>query len=188
MITYSSSNLRTGLKIIFQKEPYIVYENELVKPGKGKAFSRVKLKNLLTCKFIEKKFKSTDFLEVADVVDVFLLYLYHDIDTFIFMNDKTFEQILVDKRILGNKSQWLLEQNSYLITLWNNQPITVELNNFVELKVINVNPEIKGDSISRIGKYAELSTGAIVKVPLFVEVNDVIKVDTRSGEYVSRKR
>ena len=188
MITYISNNLRMGCKIVFNKEPYIVHSNELVKPGKGKAFSRLKLRNLLTRKLIEKTFKSTDFLEAANVIDTFLFYLYRDCDNFVFMDNNTFEQVLVSKKILRNNYKWLLEQNNYLVTLWNDQPISVGFNNFVELKVIDINPEIKGDSISRISKYAKLSTGAIVKVPLFIQVNDVIKVDTRSGEYVSRQK
>ena len=188
IIKYTSSNLRAGLKVIFNQEPHVINSNQLVKPGKGQAFARVKLRNLLTGKLIEKTFKSTDFLEVANIIDIFLLYLYRDIDHFIFMNNNTFEQVLVHKKILHENYKWLLEQNNYLVTLWNNQPITVGMNNFVELKVINVNPEIKGDSISRISKFAQLSTGVIVKVPLFIQENDVIKIDTRSGEYVSRQK
>jgi elongation factor P len=188
MITYSSSNLRSGLKIVFNKEPYIVYSNELVKPGKGQAFARVKLRNLLTRKLIEKTFKSTDFLEEANIIDVFLFYLYCDVNYFVFMNPKSFEQFFIDRKILGKSYKWLLEQESYLVTLWNNQPISVVLNNFVELKVTDVNPDIKGDSISRVSKFVKLSTGAIVKVPLFIQVNDIIKVDTRSEEYVSRQK
>jgi len=94
----------------------------------------------------------------------------------------------VHKKILRENYKWVLEQNNYLVTLWNNQPIKVGMNNFVELKVINVNPEIKGDRISRISKFAKLSTGVIVKVPLFIQENDIIKIDTRSGEYVSRQK
>lgn len=160
----------------------------MVKPGKGQAFSRVKLRNLLTRKLIEKTFKSTDCLEEANIIDISLFYLYNDIDYFVFMNPTSFEQFFIDRKILGTNNKWLLEQDSYLVTLWNNQPISVLLNNFVELKVIDVRPEIKGDGISRIGKFVKLSTGAIVKVPLFIQVNDMIKVDTRSGEYVSRQK
>ncbi|HXK00397.1 MAG TPA: elongation factor P [Buchnera sp. (in: enterobacteria)] len=188
MITHSSNNLRSGLKIIFNKEPYIVNSNELVKPGKGQAFARVKLRNLLTRKLIEKTFKPTDYLEEANIVDVLLLYLYRDVDHFIFMHPKSFDQFFINKKILGINDRWLIEQDSYLVTLWDNQPISVLLNNFVDLKVINVHPEIKGDCISRIGKFVKLNTGAIVKVPLFIQVNDIIKVDTRSGEYVSRQK
>lgn len=185
MFTYSSHNLRNGYKVIFNKEPYIVDSNELVKPGKGQAFSRVKLRNLLNHKLIEKTFKSTDCLEVAHITDIILLYLYQDFSNCVFMNH-TFDHIFIDKKKIGKKIKWLIEQDKYLITFWNNKPIEIHLKQFVILKVIDTGPGIKGDSIGRINKIAKLSTGALVKVPLFIQIGNLIKVNTSSGLYVSR--
>lgn len=183
---YSSNSLRIGYKIIFNREPYIVDSNELVKPGKGQAFSRVKLRNLLNQKLIEKTFKSTDCLEAANIIDIILLYLYKDNEYCVFMDNNTFDHIFINKKILNDKIKWLFEQDKYLVTFWNNIPIAVHLNQFVTLKVIDTEPGIKGDSIGRSSKIAQLSTGAIVKVPLFIQIGDCIKVNTHCGEYISR--
>jgi len=185
MITYSSNRLRNGYKVIFNKEPHVVDSNELVKPGKGQSFARVKLRNLLNHKLIEKTFKSTDYLEAAHITDTILLYLYHDYQYCVFMNS-IFDHIFIDKNILYNKIQWLLEQDKYLVTFWNNRPISLHLNKFVVLKVIDTDPGIQGDSIGRMNKIAKLSTGAMVKVPLFVKIDDLIKINTNSGMYISR--
>ena len=171
MATYYSNDFRAGLKIMLDGEPYAVEASEFVKPGKGQAFARVKLRRLLTGTRVEKTFKSTDSAEGADVVDMNLTYLYNDGEFWHFMNNETFE---------------LLDQAECIVTLWNGQPISVTPPNFVELEIVDTDPGLKGDTAGTGGKPATLSTGAVVKVPLFVQIGEVIKVDTRSGEYVSR--
>ncbi|WP_343192188.1 elongation factor P [Buchnera aphidicola] len=186
MIINSINNLKSGLKVTFKGEPFLVLSNEFVKPGKGQAFSRVTLRNLLTNKLIDKTFRSTDLLEEANIIDVNLLYLYKDNRQYIFMNEKCFEYIAVDRKILGSNVKWLLEQTHYVVTLWNNNPISVCFNNFISLKVVSLNVLVTGDRIHKSYQLATLSTGVIVKVPLFIKVNNVVKIDIRSGEYISR--
>jgi len=187
MRVYHSNNFRAGCKIIFENEPCLIESSEFVKPGKGQAFVRVKLRKLLTKQLIEKTFKSTDSLEMANIVEYTLSYLYNDGCFWYFINNNTFEELSVEKKIIGMNKKWLLEQDTCIITLWNNQPISITPNNFVILKVIDVQVTLKGDTINTGStKLATLSTGVIVKVPLFVQIGSLIKVDTRSGEYVSR--
>ncbi|EEB1519691.1 elongation factor P [Salmonella enterica subsp. enterica serovar Montevideo] len=186
MATYYSNDFRSGLKIMLDGEPYAVESSEFVKPGKGQAFARVKLRRLLTGTRVEKTFKSTDSAEGADVVDMNLTYLYNDGEFWHFMNNETFEQQSADAKAIGDNAKWLLDQAECIVTLWNGQPISVTPPNFVELEIVDTDPGLKGDTAGTGGKPATLSTGAVVKVPLFVQIGEVIKVDTRSGEYVSR--
>ncbi|QFQ32769.1 elongation factor P [Buchnera aphidicola (Aphis fabae)] len=186
MRVYQSNNFRIGHKIIFEKEPYLIESSEFVKPGKGQAFVRVKLRRLLTNQLIEKTFKSTDSLEIADISEYKLSYLYNDGNFWYFINNNTFEDLSVEKKIIGLNRKWLLEQDTCIITFWNNKAISVTPNIFVELKVVDTESTLKGDTINASTKLAKLNTGAIVKVPLFVQVGSLIKVDTRSGEYVAR--
>jgi len=186
MRVYQSNNFRIGYKIIFEKQPCLIESSEFVKPGKGQAFVRVKLRKLLTNQLIEKTFKSTDSLEIADISEYKLSYLYNDGNFWYFINNSTFEDLSVEKKIIGTNSKWLLEQDTCVITFWNNKPISIIPNIFVELKVVDTEATLKSDTISTNTKLAKLSTGAIVKVPIFIQVGSVIKVDTRSGEYIAR--
>ncbi|PQQ28832.1 elongation factor P [Photorhabdus luminescens] len=161
-------------------------ESEFVKPGKGQAFARVRIRKLISGKLLEKTFKSTDSVESADVMDMNLTYLYNDGEFWHFMNNETFEQLAADEKAVGDNAKWLVEQAECILTLWNGQPISVTPPNFVELEITDTDPGLKGDTAGTGGKPATLSTGAVVKVPLFVQIGEVIKVDTRSGEYVSR--
>ncbi|QIQ41647.1 MAG: elongation factor P [Buchnera aphidicola (Microlophium carnosum)] len=187
MRVYHTNNFRAGCKIIFEDEPCLIESSEFIKPGKGQSFVRVKLRKLLTKQLIEKVFKSTDSLEVADVVECVLSYLYNDGRFWYFINQNTFEELSVEKKIIGIHKKWLLEQDTCTVTLWNNQPISIVSNNFVNIKVINVQATLKGNTINASStKLAILSTGAVLRVPLFIQIGSIIKVDTRSGEYVSR--
>ncbi|WP_343152788.1 elongation factor P [Buchnera aphidicola] len=188
MTTYNSNYFRSGLKIIFDKEPYIIESSQFVKPGKGQSFVRVKLRRLLTGKLIDKTFKATDTLKSADVTEITVSYLYNNRKFWFFINKKTFEEVFATKKVLGESIKWLVEQASCLATLWNNEVISITLSNFVELKVMETNPGLKGDSVSTATKKAKLITGAIIRVPLFIKEGETIKVDTRSGEYVGRVR
>lgn len=186
MASYSTSEFKGGLKIMLDGEPYAILENEFVKPGKGQAFNRVKLRRLLTGKVIEKTFKSGESVESADVMDYELAYLYNDGEFYHFMNNDTFEQIAADEKAVGEAAKWLVEQDVCVITTWNENPIAVTPPNFVELEVTETDPGLKGDTAGTGGKPATLSTGAVVRVPLFIQIGEVVKVDTRSAEYVGR--
>jgi elongation factor P len=186
MANFSTNQFKAGLKIMLDGEPCNILENENVKPGKGQAFNRVKIRKLISGKVIEKTFKSGDTVEGADVMEVELAYLYADGEFWHFMNNETFEQIAADDKAVADCEKWLVEGDVCTITLWNNSPITVSTPNFVEIAVTETDPGLKGDTAGTGGKPATLSTGAVVRVPLFIQIGEIVKVDTRSGEYVSR--
>ena len=186
MASYSTNEFRSGLKILIDKDPCIIVENEFVKPGKGQAFNRVRIKNLKTGKTVDKTFKSGESVEAADVMDTEMQYLYSDGEFWHFMVQETFEQFAADAKAIGDAKDWLSDGDVCGITLWNNAPLIVEPPNFVELEITETDPGVKGDTASGGVKPAKLSTGAIVRVPLFVDQGEVVKVDTRSKEYVSR--
>jgi elongation factor P len=186
MANYSTNEFKAGLKIMQDGEPCAIVENEMVKPGKGQAFNRVKIRKLISGKVVEKTFKSGDSVEGADVIDIDMAYLYNDGEFWHFMNNDSFEQLAADAKAVGETTKWLVEQDVCTLTLWNGNPIAVTPPNFVELEITETDPGLKGDTAGTGGKPATLSTGAVVRVPLFVQIGEVIKVDTRSGEYVSR--
>ncbi|AVJ56917.1 elongation factor P [Idiomarina sp. OT37-5b] len=186
MANYITNEFKGGLKIMQDGEPCSIIENEMVKPGKGQAFNRVKIRKLISGKVVEKTFKSGESVEGADVIELELAYLYNDGEFWHFMNNETFEQVAADAKAVGEAEKWLVEQDVCTLTLWEGNPINVQPPNFVELEVTETDPGLKGDTAGTGGKPATLSTGAVVRVPLFVQIGEVIKVDTRSGEYVSR--
>jgi len=186
MANYSTSEFRSGLKILIDSDPCIIVDNEFVKPGKGQAFNRVRIKNLKTGKTVDKTFKSGETVEAADLVDTEMQYLYADGDFWHFMVPDTFEQYAADEDAVGEAREWISDGDLCLVTLWNNTPLSVEPPNFVELEIVETDPGVKGDTASGGVKPAKLSTGAVVRVPLFVDQNEMIRVDTRSREYVSR--
>ncbi|XOD69849.1 MAG: elongation factor P [Sodalis sp. (in: enterobacteria)] len=186
MGSYNTNEFRSGLKIILDGGPYTIIENEFVKPGKGQAFNRVRLYNLISGKLLEKTFKSGNSVKAADVININLIYLYNDREFWNFMHNETFEQFVADAKVVGHNAKWLVEQSECEVTLWNNYPIIITPPNFVELEITETDPILKGNAASSGCKFAKLTTGAIMKVPLFIQIGQVIKVDTRSGEYVSR--
>jgi elongation factor P len=186
MAIYSTNEFKAGLKVMLDNDPCAIIENEFVKPGKGQAFNRVKIRNLKTGRVIERTFKSGETLEGADVVDVEMQYLYNDGSFRHFMVLDTFEQYQTDEKIVGDAGLWLKDQDMCTITLWNDAPLAVTPANFVELIIVETDPGVRGDTSGGGGKPAKLETGAVVRVPLFVQQEEMIKVDTRTGEYVSR--
>lgn len=186
MTSYSTSEFRAGLKILIDGDPCTIVENEFVKPGKGQAFNRVKIRNLKTGRVVDRTYKSGESLEAADVMETDLQYLYNDGELWHFMDQKSFEQIAAGDAAVADAKQWLKEQDVCQVTLWNGQPLLVSPPNFVELKIVQTDPGLRGDTAQGGVKPAELETGAVVRVPLFIEEGEVIRVDTRSGEYVSR--
>jgi elongation factor P len=188
MANYSTNEFRGGLKIMLDGDPYVIVENEFVKPGKGQAFSRVRVRNLKTARVVEKTFRSGESVEAADVHDTQMQYLYNDGDMWHFMDPETFEQLSADATAMGEAVKWIKEEDMCGVTLWNGSPLSIEPPNFVVLRIVDTDPGLKGDTSGGGGKPATLETGAVVRVPLFVQTDELIKVDTRSGEYVSRAR
>jgi len=187
MATYSTSEFKSGLKVLLEGDPCNIVENEFVKPGKGQAFNRVKLKNLKTGRVWERTFKSGESIEAADVMEHDMEYLYTDGQYWHFMKtDGSYEQLAADQAAVEDTVQWLHETDKCVVTLWNEVPISVAPQNFVELEVTETDPGLKGDTASGGSKPATLSTGAVVKVPLFINIGETIRVDTRSGEYQNR--
>jgi elongation factor P len=186
MAQYSTNEFRSGLKIILDGDPFTIVENEFVKPGKGQAFNRVRVRNLKTGRVVDKTFKSGESVEAADVVDLDMQYLYADGEFWHFMKPDTFEQFAADANAVSDAKQWLKEEDSCIITLWNGVPLAVSPPNFVELTIVETDPGVRGDTAQGGVKPAKLETGAVVRVPLFVEEGQKIRVDTRTGEYVSR--
>jgi len=186
MATYNTNEFKAGLKVMLDGDPASIVENEFVKPGKGQAFSRVRIRNLKTGRIIERTFKSGDTLEAADVVDVEMQFLYNDGEFFHFMNPQSYEQMAADKTAVGDNAKWLKEQDVCIITLWNGVPLSVEPPHTVVLKIVETDPGLKGDTSGGGGKPATLETGAVVRVPLFIQNGEMIKCNTRTGEYISR--
>ncbi len=186
MATYNTNEFKGGLKIILDGDPYNIVENEMVKPGKGQAFNRVKIKNLKNGRVIERTFKSGENVEAADVLDLEMQYLYTDGSDWHFMEPKSFEQYAISKQVVADSSKWLKEQDICVVTLWNGMPLSILPPNFVVLEVTQTDPGVRGDTSGGGVKPATLKTGAVVRVPLFINEGEQIKVDTRTGTYVSR--
>ena len=186
MATYSTNQFKNGLKIILDGDPCSITENNVVKPGKGQAFNKIKAKNLRTGRVLERTFKSTESVEAADVDEMNVEYLYSDGESWHFMEPTSFEQYAADAVAVGEAVKWIKGQEVCVMTLWDGSPLTITPPNFVELAVAQTDPGLKGDTAQGATKPATLETGTEVKVPLFVNEGDILKIDTRNGEYVSR--
>ncbi len=188
MASYTTSEVRGGLKVLLDGEPYAVIENEFVKPGKGQAFNRIKVRNLKTGRTIEKTFRSGESLEGADVMDTEMQYLYQEGDFWHFMQPESFEQYTADKAAVGDAAQWLKDGTVCIVTLWNGVPLVVTAPPHIELKIIETDPGLRGDTATGGQKSAKVETGAVIRVPLFLNEGEVIRIDTRTGAYVSRAK
>ncbi|MDM1695820.1 elongation factor P [Thiopseudomonas alkaliphila] len=187
MANYSTNEFKPGLRVLVENEPCIMIDVEFVKPGKGQAFTRVKMRNIRTDRVWERTFKSGESVESADINDHDMEYLYTDGEFWHFMaTDGSFEQIAASEQALGDTKKWLKEQEVYNIMLFNESVVSVTAPNFIELEVTETDPGLKGDTAQGGTKPATLSTGAVVRVPLFITIGEKLKIDTRSGEYVSR--
>lgn len=186
MANYSTNQFKNGLKVMLDGDPCSMVDVEFVKPGKGQAFTRVKMKNLMSGRTWERTFKSGESVEGADVMDTDMEYLYSDGEMWHFMDPKSFEQVAADETAIGDAHLWLKEQDSCQVTLFNGNPISVTPPNFVELQVTETDPGLKGDTAQGGSKPATLQSGAVVRVPLFIEEGEMLKIDTRTGSYVSR--
>ena len=186
MATFSTNEFRSGLRLMLEGAPCAILDNEFVKPGKGQAFNRVRFRNLLTGRVVDKTFKSGETLPGADVLETELQYLYRDDEHWYFMHPETYEQIAVGEGVLGDTARWLTEQDTCKVLLWNGEAIGVTPPNFVVLRVTDTEPGVRGDTASGANKPAIVETGATVRVPLFVDNGELLRIDTRTGEYVSR--
>jgi elongation factor P len=197
MSTISTNQFKAGVKIMMDDQPYIIVENEFVKPGKGQAFNRVKFRSLLNGRNLERTIKSGDSFEAADVNDVEMQYLYNDGEFWHFMDPLTYDQLALEETVVNDiklwlkpkgadKEPWLENQDVCVVTLWNGKPIAVTPPTFMILKIVETDPGLRGDTVSGGTKPAKLETGAVVQVPLFVSQDEFIKVDTRDKTYMVR--
>jgi elongation factor P len=188
MAIYSTNDLKNGMKVMIDNAPCNILDCEFIKPGKGQAFTRIKIRNLITGRVVERTYKSNETLPSADVVDVEMQYLYTDGEQWHFMVPESFEQYAAGADAIEDAKQWLKEQDTCVVTLWNNEPLQVTPPTFVVLTITETDPGVRGDTSGGGGKPATLDTGAVVRVPLFIQTGESIKVDTRKGEYVSRAK
>jgi elongation factor P len=183
---YDTNEFRKGLKVEIDGHPYIMVENQFVKPGKGQAFCRVKLKSLLSGNVLDRTYKSGEKLEKADISETEMQFLYLADGVYHFMDNSSYEQIEIQSDQLGDASKWLQENMNVEVVLYKGTAVTISVPNFVSLEIVHCEPGLKGDTATNTTKPATLSTGTEVQVPLFVNQNEKIKVDTRTGQYVER--
>lgn len=185
---YETSDIRKNLKVLIDGTPCVVVWHQFVKPGKGQAFTRTKLKNMLTGNTIERTFKSGEKLTPADLEERTMQYLYADGDSRVFMDTSTYDQLSLSNEQLGETAGYLLDGTEVSVLLFDGKPIGVTPPNFVVLEVTETEPGFKGDTSSNTTKPATVETGITVNVPLFVEEGDKLKIDTRTGDYVERAK
>jgi elongation factor P len=185
---YSTGDFKKGLKIELDGTPYVIVDFLHVKPGKGGAFVRTKLKNLVTGKVLDQTFRSGEKVKRPDLVEREMQYLYRDGDNFYLMDNETYEQLALTAEQLGDAVLFLTENLNVNVLFFNQQPVAVDLPTFVELAVTQTEPGVKGDTASGGSKPATLESGAVIQVPLFINEGDRLKVDTRSGTYIERAK
>ena len=186
---YATSDFRRGLKIQFKGEPYLIVEFQHVKPGKGGAFVRTKLKNLVSGRVLEETFRSGEKVERPDLEEKSVQYLYHDArDGYVFMDESAYEQLHLTAEQVGDSRFYLLENMSLTLNLYQGRPIGLDFPTTVNLEVVKSDPGLRGDTATGATKPATLSTGLVVQVPLFINEGDVLKIDTRTGEYIERAK
>ncbi len=185
-MSISINQFKTGLTILIDNDIYSVVDFQHVKPGKGAAFVRTRLKNLKTDALIERTFRGDEKIEEAFLEQKKMQYLYKSADTYNFMDNQTYEQLSLSQEHLGQKAKFLKDNLEVIKYFHNAELISIDLPTFINLEVKHTEPGIRGDTAKSGTKPAELETGVIIAVPLFIEVGDVIKVDTRTGTYVER--
>ena len=186
MGSYNVSEFKKGIKVTVDNEPYLMVDFEFMKPGKGQAVYRTKLKNLLRGNVIDRNYRSGDKLDSADVVEVSLQYLYNDTQSWHFMNPENFEQYALSKETVEEAAKWLKDETLVKVMFWDNRPIQVEPPAHVRLAVTYCEPAARGNTATGVSKPAKLETGAEVNVPAFINIGDTVRVDTRTGDYIER--
>lgn len=187
MASVTTNEVRVGMKVEVENEPYLIINNEFVKPGKGQAFNRIKMKNMVNGRMIEKTYKSGEKIDLADIEEAQMRFVYKESDGAVFMDEKTFDQITISNELLGTNQQWLMEEIVFHVVFYKGSPIEVVPPTFMEMIITETSPGVRGDTASgRVLKPATTETGAKIQVPIFVEQGEKVKVDTRTCEYVSR--
>jgi elongation factor P len=186
MATYDTSDIRKGLKIMMDGAPYTVVEFQFVKPGKGAAFTRTKIKNLLTGAVLERNFRSGEKFEPANVEIKSMQYLYRDADSFVFMDTSTYDQVQIPSETVGEAASFMPENLVVEVLFFQDRAVGVTLPNFIEQAIVDTEPGFRGDTATGTTKPARISTGAVVNVPLFINAGDIVRIDTRTGEYLER--
>ena len=187
MSSVSTNEIKIGMKVEVDKEPYMIIANEFVKPGKGQAFNRIKMKNMKSARVIEKTYKSGEKIDLADVEEAEMRFLYKESDGAVFMDEKTFDQITINDELIGSNRQWLMEETVFHVVFYKGEPIEIVPPTFMEMIITETPPGVRGDTASgRVLKPATTQTGAKIQVPIFVEEGEKVRVDTRTCEYVSR--
>jgi elongation factor P len=183
---YDTSDIRKGLKVLIDGNPYTIIEFQFVKPGKGAAFTRTKFKNLMSGAVIERNIRSGEKLEPANVEERKMQFLYREGEDFVFMDNVSYEQTHVLAEIIGDDWKFLKDNLECSVLFFNDRPVGVSLPNFVVMKIIKAEPGVRGDTSGNVLKPATIETGAEVGVPLFVKEGESIRIDTRTGEYIER--
>jgi len=184
----TTADIRNGLIIELDGQLFTIVEFLHVKPGKGGAFVRTKLKNVVTGRVLDRTFRSGEKLEVVRLDERDMQYLYSEGESFVFMDQETFDQINIPSDVVGNDANFMKEGEIVKVSLHNDKPILIEIPNFINFKIVECEPGIKGDTVSNVTKPATLETGAIVQVRLFIEEGEIIRVDTRTGQYLERAK
>jgi elongation factor P len=185
-MSLDTSDLKNGLKIELDGQPFTITYFQHVKPGKGGAFVRTKVKNLLNGKSVEKTFRAGEKLKEADIEERTMQYLYNDGESCIFMDTASYDQIPIDDATIGDAGKFLLENTEVEVLFWRGSPVNIELPSFVEVVVSQSDPGVKGDTSSGATKPATVETGAVIQVPLFIKEGEKVRIDTRTGEYCER--
>ena len=185
---YDTSNFRKGLRIEIEGKPFEVVEFLHVKPGKGGAFVRTKLRNMLTGRVVDQTFRSGEKLGKPDLEEKQMQYLYKDNKSYCLMDNQTYDQVFLTEEQMGDTRLFLPENTTVNVMFYNEEPIGVDLPLFVELTITETEPGIKGDTASKVTKPATLETGAVIPVPIFLNSGDRVKVDTRTSSYVERAK
>jgi elongation factor P len=186
MATVDATELKSGLKLLIDGQPYTVIDRQFIKPGKGAAFTRTKMKNLLTGRNLESNLRSGEKIELADIEENEMSFLFKEAGDFVFMDQKSYEQLSILGDLIGDDWKWLKDNMVVHVMFWNGRAIGVKLPNFVELRVTSSEPGIKGDTSGGAQKPATLETGAQINVPLFINEGDLLRIDTRTGDYCER--
>ncbi len=183
---YTAADLRKGLKVVIDNDPYVVTVFDFSKPGKGQALYRTKLRNMITGLTLDRTFREGDTFEPASLEEREMQYLYKEGDHYYFMDNQTFEQIIISEEALGDTKNFLKENLNVKVLLFKDKAIGVDLPNFVNLRVVKTEPWVKGDTSKADYKPATLETGYVLRIPPFVEEGELITIDTRTGEYSTR--
>jgi len=183
-----TSDMKRGLKFMYDGQPYVCVEFQFVKPGKGQAFTRTKMRHLLTGSVVEKNIRSGEKISPADAEEANLQYIFPEGDAFVFMNTHSGEQVSVNKEVCGDAADFLIDGTECQITFYQGNPVAMSLPTHVNVQIVSTEPGFKGDTANNVLKPAKIVTGAMIQVPIFISEGEWVRVDTRTREYIERVR